>query len=453
MKKRTLFILLALAINAIHSYAQTVVWQMYPVAYDQLKQIGENIFKIVDNGKIGLIASDGTIIQQPVCDEMGLYYEGISILTQKDTHGERVVGCLTDKGIYHSINGKYYTLNGQKFFSDGVISVRDTNGSLGYIDIDGNTIVGFDGKYDRIKPFVDGYAAVFKNRRYSLINKDGSAVKFRFENIAELKGGTNPYNGIVYIWDANGKFYTYNTKSDDVCKKVKSPSNIHELDYLYRFSCITKFTKDIPYKNISFKATHDIIPSIANCNGKYGYKIDNNIILPCQFTQAEPFVNGNAIVSLNDKKGILRYIDGENFGVVIPSVNYNFYSGNNVKCYFVIKIPDVWANKTISITLRDSNGMPVNTENKLYSYFFITHPSKSGIQNFTLEISAEDILLYKTILEYNFIRKERCHICGKDTDACQYKGKHPQPNKPQPNNKSEQKENLEKLKRMEKIKY
>ena len=42
--------------------------------------------------------------------------------------------------IYTSFSGKYYTLAGQAFYSDGMLSVSDSNGKPGYLDENGNLV-------------------------------------------------------------------------------------------------------------------------------------------------------------------------------------------------------------------------------------------------------------------------------------------------------------------------
>ena len=171
------------------------------------------------------------------------------------------MGCLSDNGTYNAFAEKYYTLVGQKFFSDGLLSVADADGNVGYIDTFGNKVVGFDGRFDRIKPFSEGYAAVFKNKRYSLISKSGETVKFKFLGIAEVNSGTNVYKGKVYVWDTTGKLYSSfvdnatsngsvvyvgNQRQSGVCVKTKWPGN-RAYDYLYRFSAYTGDGKNVPF--------------------------------------------------------------------------------------------------------------------------------------------------------------------------------------------------------------
>ena len=194
----TLFVFLTISGNS-----QTVVWQMQPSDYNQVERISSTLFKVERNGKIGLINADGTIVAPVVNDNISDCYEHKALITSSDGHGERITGCLTDNGMYYGYATKFYTLNGQKFFSDGLISVADENGKLGYIDERGNQIVGFDGKYSRIKPFTEGHAAVMKNKKYVLINKEGDEMRFIYSKGvgAAIAGCTNVYNGKAYVYD------------------------------------------------------------------------------------------------------------------------------------------------------------------------------------------------------------------------------------------------------------
>ena len=118
---------------------------MKPQAYSDIKRVGENTYIAVSNGKYGIIRSDGTVVAPVENDNIGGYYEHNSLVTKNDGHGERVMGCLSDNGTYNAFAVKYYTLAGQKFFSDGLLSVADADGNVGYIDTYGNKVVGFDG--------------------------------------------------------------------------------------------------------------------------------------------------------------------------------------------------------------------------------------------------------------------------------------------------------------------
>lgn len=412
---RRLFILFLYSI-CISLQAQTAVWQMLPVEADEIIRMNRNLYKITNNGKFGFIRSDGTQVSPVEYDNIIGYYEQKAIVTRNDGHGERVCGCLTEDGDFHSYSTKYYTLEGQKFFSDNVLSVVNENGKKGYIDERGNAVVGFDGKYDIIKPFVDGYAAVYKNSKYQLIDKNGTPVLFKFKTIGELYGGTNAYNGKVYVWDTNGKFYTYDLKKGGTCEPTKQPQSATK-DYLFRFSSVTKLGKEIPYTTMVKRGVMGLEPK--NREGLYGYIASTDTVLPYQFSTAYSFEDGYAIVKINGKTGILKYVEGDKFSVSVPITHFKFYSvGEVVTGKVNLSIPNAWANKQLTITLKDKMGtvIPATTSGNAVS--FTLHPTATSNITYVMTISGEELKLKIYEFTLSFTKKERCAECGKDKDEC-----------------------------------
>lgn len=415
---------------AIAAQCQTVVWQMNPTNYNEIIRLNSNLFKVTRNGKVGLINSDGTIVSPVENDNISDCYEHMALLTVNDGHGERITGCLTDDGRFYGFTQKYYTLNGQKFFSDGLISVSDENGTLGYIDKSGNQVVGFDGKYSRIKPFTEGYATVLKEKKYILIDKEGNEMKFMYGGNgvgAVIKGCTNVYHGKAYAYDEYGgsdrSYFVYDALEKSKLKKVGRIKDT-AMDYLYCYQAVTGRTKEVPYvKMPPYVGTKGLNPVLVN--GTYGYQVGETAVLPSQFSTASQFEDGLAIVSVNGLKGILRYIDGAAFEVSIPVNQYNFYSGNDISCKFNLSIPNAWSGKKLEMLLKDASGNTIATSNTLDSYTFTVKPSASGQVQYHLSIYAEGLKLYEGFLIYSFNKKERCTICGKDKEQCEYRGSHP----------------------------
>ena len=134
--------------------AQTVMWAMQPKEYDSIEPIGKNLFKVTNNNKIGLINADGTVVVEPVCDDIIGYYENKALLVSNDDgKGERIIGCLTSNGTFHKFSKQFYTLTGQKFYSEGLISVSNEKGEKGYVDETGNNELCFEKKYNPFHPF------------------------------------------------------------------------------------------------------------------------------------------------------------------------------------------------------------------------------------------------------------------------------------------------------------
>ena len=425
-------------------FAQTVIWQMPLSDYSEIVCINQNLYKVTQNGKIGLINTNGNIVAPTMIDNISGFYEHKALATYSDGNGERVAGCLTDDGNYYAFARKYYTLSGQKFFSDGLLSVSNEQGKLGYVDHTGNAVLGFDGKYDKIKPFVEGFAAVFKNKKYYLIDKDGTSVKFTFKRIGEVNGGTNVYNGRVYVWEDENHFYTYDVNKGGACEPTKKPSS-NSLDYLYRFSSISGQSKEIPFKGLNMKTTGKKGLSPISEGGQYGYKSGETVVLPCQLSAATSFEDGLAIVSLNGQKGILQYIDGANFQIAAPTSSFNFYAGDEKTCQFNVSVPSIWREKSMEVITKDSKGTTISTVNTGDSYTFKVRPSSTGKQDYSVTIYAERLKLFEGNLTYLFTKKEVqqtpkeiivvkkddkgekepiCPTCHKQIRECEYGGVH-----------------------------
>ena len=424
-----------LASIVLYSSSQTVVWQMQPTDYNQIERISSTLFKVVRNGKLGLINSDGSVVAPVVNDNISDCYEHKALITSSDGHGERITGCLTDKGTYYGYTTKYYTLNGQKFFSDGLLSVADENGKLGYIDEKGNQIVGFDGKYSRIKPFTEGYATVMKNKKYILINKEGDEMRFVYRKGvgAAIAGCTNVYNGRAYVYDEYGgsdrSYFIYDAERKGDLEKTGRVKNT-AMDFLYCYQSVTGRSKDVPYEKMRVYSGAKGL-SATSINGLYGYTMNGIVIVPEQFSSASQFEDDFAIVSFNGQMGILKFVDGASFGVSVPVTKYDFYAGNSVSCGFNLSVPGIWHGKNLDVVLRDMNGSAVTTTNTADSYSFSTEPLSSGVVNYSITISAEGIRLYEGKVEYSFNKRERCATCGKDKNLCEYNGNHHSPQKVQ----------------------
>ena len=173
MNKNSFILSISFSVIVLSVYSQTAIWQIKPTDYDKIERLGRTLYIVQKNNKIGIVNEQGTILAPPENDNLGMFYEHKALITLQDSKGERIIGVLSDDETFHKFSNKFYTLNGQKFYSDGVLSVSDENGKVGYIDDKGNQILGFDGKYTKIKPFCEGYASVFKNKKYYLITLDG----------------------------------------------------------------------------------------------------------------------------------------------------------------------------------------------------------------------------------------------------------------------------------------
>lgn len=421
--------------------SQTVVWQMKPSNYSEISHLVSDLYVAKINEKVGLVRDDGSIVAPIANEHISDFYENKSLVTYIDGQKECVRGVLMDDGKYNAFSAKYYTLSGQAFYSDGLLSVADTQGRLGYVDVYGNKVLGFDGKYDKIKPFTEGYATVFKNKRYSLIDKVGTPVSFTFKGVAELYGGTNVVMGKAYVWDTNGKLYAFDTSQGGTCEPVKWPSS-KVLDYLYRFAALSDKSKEVPFQKVNNGGKKGIAPELIN--NLYGFSLGNGVVIPAQFSKANQFEDDLSVVCLNGKYGILRYIDGQSFRITGTSSSTGYYAGEKVKCSFQLIVPPSWVGKVLDVKMKNGEqDIPLVQSTK--GYVFDICPNRDKYY-FMVEIASEDLLLYKVSIPFTFVKKVRCPVCKLDVTQCRYRGKHPEPER-----KSTGKENHEVQRKTEKV--
>ena len=449
-KVKTLIIRLSfwmmLVFPSLISKAQTVVWAMQPKGYDTIEPIGKNLFKVTNNNKIGLINADGTVVVEPVCDNLIGYYENKALLVRNDEgKGERIIGCLTGNGEFYKFSKKFYTLTGQKFYSEGLISVSNEKGKKGYVDEAGNNEFCFDKNYTIIKPFSGGYAVVIDSKSYYLlIDSEGNETKLehRKEGVHEpLNWVCSVYDGKLYAKDIEDKnFYSCDMNADaGKLSRTKKLDDV-SLDYLSRLSSKSGKSKDVPYESKKYSGTKGLNPNISN--GLTGYNKGNTQILPCQLQSASSFVDGYAVVEHNGEKGILKYVEGSSFDVKQPSETIEYSPNKAVKCTFGLTVPPVWKGK-IDVMLKGTGGQLVSLNNTDDIYAFETIPT-SAQETYFLTITGENLKLFETQLTYKFKEiinpinigsnskpkpkpnplDEPCKVCKKKKRDCPYRGKH-----------------------------
>lgn len=397
------WLLLPLLFIALNVGAQAIVWQLRPADYDHIEPFGAGLYQVSRNGHIGLIRADGTTVVPVEYDGVTKFHEHKALVLRTEAGQSRIGGYLTDKGDFVPFSKKYYTLTGQAFYSDGMLSVANEQKRVGYLDESGAEAVGFDGKYDRIKPFTEGYAAVFKNKRYSLIDKQGQSMHFNI-GLGEVYGGTNVFKGKAVIWDTDGNFYSYDTSSRK-CDKSKSFSEA-AFDYLYCFTALSGRTRDVPFATLSVSGRQGLSPKQGS-NGLFGYTSDGREILPCQFTEATPFVDDVAVVTLQGKRGMLRWVaDSKPFALAVAKPTVSYVPGETVTCGFQLTVPEAWAGKALDVKVTDAaSNADINTTVSGGEYAFSLKPATDS-KSVHVAVRSEGLDLWHGEATYTFKRIE-----------------------------------------------
>ena len=401
-RKNNIVILVICLLITSQISAQTFVWEMKPRSYSELYRITKELYLVVDQGKKGIIRPDGTPVVDAICSEITSFYENRALLLKRENDRDQVIGVLTESGECYIFDNTYYVLSGQRFYSEGLLTVENNVGEKGYIDERGREILGFNkSHYDNIKPFTEGYAAISQDQKYTLIDKAGNKMRIII-GIGEIRGGTNVYNNEAYVWDIDGKYYIYNTKMRK-CKKAQRPNSM-QIDYLYRLSELTKCDEKVPYQAI-VPDTLGIYP--IQKDGKFGYELYDHVILPAQFPKASRVEYGYAIVCINDQYGILKYYkDSEGFSLINQIESYEYLKGQSVNCKFSVKEPGVWQNQQFDVVVKDANNKANITVDKQGQDYSFEYLPEDDVHSFVVDILSEGMILQTETLTFTFKKKQ-----------------------------------------------
>lgn len=374
--------------------AQGVIWELEPRDCSSLASIGYNMYSISEGANMGVIDSRGNVIVPLEHSQVTPFREGIALVLS----GDKIDGTLTSAGAFRQFDVPYYVLDGQEFFSDGFITVRNQRGEKGFIDMEGNPL-GFNKGYTNIKPFTEGHSAVKVGTQFMLVDKALTPVPITI-GIGVVTGGTNFYQGNAIVWDGKGNAYEVTTKQTARKKEydIERLQN-RQLDYLGRLSSITGQDKTVVY-DADAKGKPQFEP-YQNEGGRWGYK---GLVL-CQFSAAEPIYDNLGVVKRMGRWGIIRVNENDMpFSVKAEKTNYVYREDEQVNCKLqLVSTPSVWQGKDVSIRIVEKKGQ--NTvghgkfQNEMFS--FDVKPSEPT-ETYTYNIIAGGLLMQQGELTYNF---------------------------------------------------
>lgn len=437
-----LFALLLTCVFAINGMAQSVAWNLSPQEYTDIQCIGKHIYKATNgDGKKTIMANfaDGKTMSKIECDDITPFYKNWALMLKYEEKKKRVIGCIEVDGTCNVFEQPFYTLTGQEFYSEGLLTVENGKGEKVYIDHLGNEMIGSGKNYSRIKPFSEGYAVVFvnNNKESDYINKDGQSPQIRSTllNYVTIGQVTNFYQGKAlmmatnrdyFICDINGNGEKLSQKPEDIAKYF---------DYLYRFVFNKDDVQKTPPYDLNYKGDENgnIKPVVdgKGKNARYGYELanGNRIVVPCQFVYAGPFVDGFAIVKMIDGKcGILQYLSEPvtQFSVTPVQKTVQFDKPSDViSCQFMVS-PVQWHGHTIQAELADFKDKQVTSDGNGRFSFSFSHAGKHSKETFNINLLSDGIILgsYPIIIEFQKKEPPKCSICGAEISQCPHQGKH-----------------------------
>lgn len=397
IKAVLLFLTGILAVNT--GMAKSTEWLVTP-QYDQMEVFTPELYKVVRNGKIGLINREGKIVLSPEYDEILDFYEGIAIICNYTSDGTLIKGTVNEDNKINHCHGDYYLHKDYSFYSEGFIPVIDGSGRCGYLDEKCRPAFKFSNNETR--PFSEGYAAIGEGEDFHWLTTTGEEIYLTLPNGSFPYGGTNFYNGIAYLWDEYGEDFYILDDSGEV-RKTK-PRDL-TVDFLYRVD--SDQGTGVDYKKYSPRYDKTLKPS--QKNGKWSYTDSKGILLSTyQYDGVDYFQGETAMAQVNGKWGLLQLVeDKSNFFTKTDNKTHVFTSKNGSDCSFQLSIPDKWKDEELIVKLKDPETEEtihlIKKEDNVYAFNYQPDKSKTTVsKTFVIDVLKDEVMIWQGEENYDF---------------------------------------------------
>lgn len=311
-------------------HAQSVKWLVEP-SYQGAEPFSESLYRVKTYNDMALINAKGKVILK--ADSITYLTNGFA-LGLYFSEGKYMLGCIVnDNGEITKVSQEMY-VGDYPFFSEDKCPVMNKKGKYGFITPDGKLVIPFT--YVAVHPFREGLASVVKAKKgfkgligaAAKIVKSNSKIPAGASVYIDAKGVEQKFQseiGVVVIATSfrNGKAFVQNDDNksfmvDKKCRILETDPNVSALksDDYFALTDDVLAEADKPYRPF-----YNTAYRVFNENGLFGYMVNGSRMLPSQFQSATGFANGNAIVKIDGKYGILQQIGGT------PNVNVSEKNG------------------------------------------------------------------------------------------------------------------------------
>lgn len=396
---KTSLVSIALLLSDNQTIAKTTEWLMTP-QYDQMELYASDLYKVMLNGKFGLINSQGRVVLSPEYDLISDFFEGMAVFGNYTSDGIAIKGAVNEGNKISRVSGVYYLLNDYPFFSEGFIPVSDESGRYGYLDESCRPSFKFGN--DETRPFSEGFAAVGEGDDFHWLTTAGEEIYLTLPNGSYPYGGTNFYNGIAYLWDEYGEDFFILDASGNV-RKIK-PREL-TVDYLYRVD--SDKGADVDYRE--YKGLYNQVWKPAEKNGKWSYKDSKgNLLSSFQYDEVDFFQGVSARACVNGKWGLLQMVeDNASFYATSDKKLHVFTSNKASDCSFQLSVPDKWKDEDLIVSIKDpETGESFDLsrkQNNVYSFTYQPDQSKSTVsKTFVIDVINNGVSIWQGEENYEF---------------------------------------------------
>ena len=393
------YILITLLILPFFVTAQTVKWALKP-AYSSISYFSENLYLVKSGNKSGIVDSYGKFMINDA-DSITPYVEGHSLSLKKYGNLWIVLGIMDESGKVNKPEGSFFVAS-YPYFSEGFLSVSNADGAYGFINILGKETIPC--KYKTTHPFSEGLSSVtLNNGRVIYINSKEQPLRMEVGD-GEIYLGTNFKNGEALVSTIDKKLYFIGKNG-----KIKSKANAKKLSVDAKYCISSDAKEELIFSEITEKQSADdnIVPY---SNGNlYGYKNGNTVVLPPQFDNAFPFVNGTARVCINEKYGLLTVVSNLSVTAKITQTSLKVKKGVPEDVESLVSIPeesDITSFEMVAINqkkhLNEKFSLTGNNgENKVFK-FKPNYKKGENQDEYLFQLKAEDLLLWEDRQEILF---------------------------------------------------
>ncbi len=309
----------------IFTQAYTVEWALPPIYYPRISRVAPGVFQVAKSPKSHIVDIQAN---KPIYTGENAYVTaerilgyGITIIgTAVNEYDRELAGFLFEddlrfvpcqiKGLFPGSGTKRWG-----YPTENTLMVRDANGLLGYIGLDGHMVIKC--QFEKGRPFRDGFALVQTcEGKWMYIGKDYDVTHQPLKvSVGDFSEGMQFSDGKTWVNTKKGW-----VKIDKNGKKVKTnhivkDNRVSEHSY-YSEDCIrVNIKQEVPEKYSKDIFSNDDIIKYQTGDSLIGYSRLGKVIVPAQFsaTLTEDFDCGYAAVTsaYEDYMGILKLIPGD----------------------------------------------------------------------------------------------------------------------------------------------
>lgn len=393
MKK--IAIALFLIISVYEVTAQSVHWAVTPT-YNKVEQFTDRAYKIRENNKIGILDISGKEILPAKFDSITDFCENKALVLTKEGNKYRLSGVLyNNNNQFKSLESNTYYITRYSRFSEGLLCISNSKNKQGFINEDGDIMI--ECKYAETHPFSQGRASVkLPNKKFMYLDQEGRAIILE-PGEGDIIFASTFCNDEAVVYTTNRKGYVIGLNGETLrpydCDIMKAKINPHDYTILESGSA-SKNREETP----DIKSTAG---DYLFCDGGlYGYKNNEYLILPAQFTYASGFIDNYALVKHDNKYGFLELINGKIEGRMKNST-IEVSSDVPEMATYIVTLPHQYEKRDITLRYTDEKGAfsEINsTTTSGTSRNFIFRPDCQKNQRekkYNFALFSEGLLLYK----------------------------------------------------------